>query len=54
MRKNKEEAQSLARQSKERDKSIGINVMLRNCGIDDKEIKMMELKRSENLCIAVE
>ncbi|XP_055910182.1 serine/threonine-protein kinase ATM [Eupeodes corollae] len=54
MMKNKEEAQSLARQSKERDKSIGINVMLRNCGIDDKEIKMMELKRSENLCIAVE
>jgi len=51
----REAANSIKRSKiSDRDKASTFNILIKNSGIDDVEVKYAELKHSEYLCIAVE
>ncbi|XP_011193336.2 serine/threonine-protein kinase ATM [Zeugodacus cucurbitae] len=53
IQENRQKADSVGRQPKDRDINHGIIIMKKNAYLDETEIKFIEEKRSNNLCIAV-
>lgn len=54
MELNRQTAQQINRNNKDRDKQVSANFMKRTSHIDEQEIKFIEEKLTANLCIAVE
>jgi len=54
IKENRDAAQSVGKQHKDRDKLVGASTLMRFANLDEKELQAIERKRTDYLCLAVE